>query len=63
MSRRMAVVRTDFSEDRIACIIRVERISELGTALPVPSNRSTLTFNIFIRLFLFYLDGRGDTFL
>jgi hypothetical protein len=30
----VALVRTDVSEDCIASIIRVERISELGTTLP-----------------------------
>jgi hypothetical protein len=31
MSCRVALVGTDVSEVRTACIIRVERISELGT--------------------------------
>jgi hypothetical protein len=35
-------VRTDILEESIASIIRVERISELGTTLAVTSNRSTL---------------------
>jgi hypothetical protein len=39
MWRRIALVRTDVSEDRIASVIRVKRISELGT-LAVSSNRS-----------------------
>jgi hypothetical protein len=34
MLRRMALVRTDVSEEHFACIIRVERMSETGTALP-----------------------------
>jgi hypothetical protein len=34
----VALVRTDDSEERIASIIRVERIGELGTALAVTSN-------------------------
>jgi hypothetical protein len=38
MGRRVVLVRTDVSEERIASIIRVERISELGTALVVTSN-------------------------
>jgi hypothetical protein len=33
MLRRVALVRTDFAEKRIASIIRVKRISELGTTL------------------------------
>jgi hypothetical protein len=41
MSHRLAVVRTDFSEDRIASIIRVRRIGELGTKLAVINNRRT----------------------
>jgi hypothetical protein len=40
--RRMAFVRTDVSEERIASIIRVARFDELGTTLAVISNRSTL---------------------
>jgi hypothetical protein len=36
--RRMALVRTDVSEKSIASIIRVKRISELGTTLAVTSN-------------------------
>jgi hypothetical protein len=39
MLRRMALVRTDVSEERIASIIRVTRIGELGTTLAVTSNR------------------------
>jgi hypothetical protein len=38
----MLDVRTDFSEDHNAFIIRVTRISELGTTLTVTLNRSTL---------------------
>jgi hypothetical protein len=37
MSRRVAHVRTDVSEECIASIIRVERVSELGT-LAVTNN-------------------------
>jgi hypothetical protein len=33
MGRRVALVRTDVSEERIASFIRVKRISELGTTL------------------------------
>jgi hypothetical protein len=39
---RLALVRTDVSEERTAPIIRVARIGELGTMLAVSSNRSTL---------------------
>jgi hypothetical protein len=38
MLRRVALVRTDVSEEYIASIIRVTRIGELGTTLDVPSN-------------------------
>jgi hypothetical protein len=43
---RVALVRTDVSEERIASIIRVTRIGELGTTLPVTSNRSTLRYTV-----------------
>jgi hypothetical protein len=39
MLRRVALVRTDILEERSASLIRVTRISELGTTLAVPSNR------------------------
>jgi hypothetical protein len=45
MWRRVALVRTDVSEERIASIIGVERIGELGTTLAVTSNWSTLQIN------------------
>jgi hypothetical protein len=41
MLRRVALVRTDVSEELSASIIRVTRI-ELGTTLAVTSNRRTL---------------------
>jgi hypothetical protein len=37
----VALVRADVSEERSASIIRVTRIGELGTTLPVTSNRHT----------------------
>jgi hypothetical protein len=40
--RRMALVRTNFSEELIVSIIRVERIRELWTTLAVTSNWSKL---------------------
>jgi protein subunit release factor B len=40
--RRVALVRTDVSEERSASFIRVTRIGELGTTLAVTSNRRTL---------------------
>jgi hypothetical protein len=45
MLRRVALVRTDVSEELSASIIRVTRIGELGTALAVTSNRLTLRRN------------------
>jgi hypothetical protein len=33
MCRRVALVRTDVSEEHIASVIRIERISEMGTTL------------------------------
>jgi hypothetical protein len=44
MLRRVALVRTDISEELSASIIRVVRIGELGT-LAVTSNRRTLRRN------------------
>jgi hypothetical protein len=38
MLRRVALVRSDVSEERIASIIMVKRISELVTANVVPSS-------------------------
>jgi hypothetical protein len=43
--RRVALVRTDVSEELRASIIRVTRIGELGTILAVTSNRRTLQRN------------------
>jgi hypothetical protein len=45
MLRRVALVRTDVSEERSASFIRVTRIGELGTMLAVTSNRRTLRRN------------------
>jgi hypothetical protein len=45
MLRRVALVRTGV-EERIASIIKMRRIGELGTTLAVTSNRSTLRWNI-----------------
>jgi hypothetical protein len=44
MLRRMALNRTDVSEDLSDSFIRVTRIGELGTTLAVNSNRHTLHF-------------------
>jgi hypothetical protein len=42
MLRRVALVRTDVSDELSASFIRVRRISELRTTLAVTSNRRTL---------------------
>jgi hypothetical protein len=39
MLRRVALARTDVSEERSASFIRVTRIGELGTTLAITSNR------------------------
>jgi hypothetical protein len=44
MLRRVAPVRTDFSEELSAPFIRVTPIGELGTTLAVTSNRRTYFF-------------------
>jgi DNA-binding TFAR19-related protein (PDSD5 family) len=41
MLRRVALVRTDVSEELSATLIRVTRIGELGTTLAVTSIRRT----------------------
>jgi hypothetical protein len=41
MCRRVALVVTDVSEELITSIIRVERVSELGTTLTLTSNSET----------------------
>jgi hypothetical protein len=45
MLRRVALVRTDVSEEISASFIRVTRIGELRTTLAVTSNQSTLRRN------------------
>jgi hypothetical protein len=44
MLHHVALVRTDVSEESIACIIRVTRIGELGTTLAITSNRLYIVF-------------------
>jgi hypothetical protein len=39
MLRRVALVRTDISEELSVCFIRVTRIGELGTTVAVTNNR------------------------
>jgi hypothetical protein len=45
MLRRVALAKTDVSEELSSSIIRVTRIGELGTTLAVTSNRRTLRRN------------------
>jgi hypothetical protein len=45
MLRRLALVRTDVSEELSASFIRVTRLDELGITLAVTSNRRTLRRN------------------
>jgi hypothetical protein len=45
MLRRVALVRTDVSEELTASFIRVTRVGELGTALAVTSYRRKLRRN------------------
>jgi hypothetical protein len=47
MLRRVALVRTDVSEELSASFVSVTRICELGTTLAVTSNRRTLTWHFF----------------
>jgi hypothetical protein len=46
MLRRVALVRTDVSEELSASYFKVTRIGELGTTLAVTSNRRTLRRNV-----------------
>jgi hypothetical protein len=46
MLRRVALVRTDVSEEPSAYFIRVTRIGELGTTQAATSNRRTLRRNM-----------------
>jgi hypothetical protein len=46
MLRRVALVRTDVSEELSASFIRVTRIGELGTPLAVTSNRLLVTASV-----------------
>jgi hypothetical protein len=50
MLRRVALVTTDVSQEHSTSIIRVTRISDLGTTLAVTSNRNTLRRNHLLRL-------------
>jgi hypothetical protein len=46
----VAVIRTDVSEERIASIFKLKRISEQGTTLAVANNCSTLQLILLIVL-------------
>jgi hypothetical protein len=46
MLRRVAVVRTDVSKERIVSIIKETRIGELVATLAVISNRGTLSHEV-----------------
>jgi hypothetical protein len=63
--RRVALVRTDVSEELSTSFIRVTRIGDLGTTLAVTSNRRTLRRNlVFLRsVRLVTLDEGGARFL
>jgi hypothetical protein len=44
MLRRVALVRSEGSEERSASIIRVTRVGELGRTLPVTSERHVCSY-------------------
>jgi hypothetical protein len=52
MLRRVALVRTDVSEELNASFIRLTRIGELGTTLAVTTNRCTLRKNAILGISL-----------
>jgi hypothetical protein len=52
MLRRVALVRTDVSEELSASIIKVTRIGELGTTLAITSKQHTLVFLRILRRLL-----------
>jgi hypothetical protein len=60
MIRRTALVRTDVLEERIASIIRVTRIRELGKTLAVTSSQDTLRS---VRRLLFTANVRSSPIL
>jgi hypothetical protein len=59
MLRRVALVRTDVSEELSAFIIRVTRIGKLGTNLTLNSNRRVLrkTLRISLQILSFTIYG------
>jgi hypothetical protein len=52
--RRVVLVRTDVSEERIASTIKVTIIGDLRTTFVVTSNRSKLRSDTFLRNVCFY---------
>jgi hypothetical protein len=55
MLHRVALTRTDVSEEYSPSIIRVTRIGEFGTMLAVTSNRRTLRRNtIYYNIYIYY---------
>jgi hypothetical protein len=52
MLHRVALVRTDVSEELSASFIRMTRLRELGTTLAITSNRRTLRRNRSVRRLL-----------
>jgi hypothetical protein len=54
MLRRVALLRTDISEDRGSSIIRVIRIGALGTVLAASNNRRTLRRNTILNSVIYY---------
>jgi hypothetical protein len=61
MLRRVAIVRTDVSEEFSASIIRETRIGELGKTLVVISNRRTQRSNS--KWYWYFLAACGDCYL
>jgi hypothetical protein len=55
MLRRVALVRTDVSEEPSASFVRVTRIGELGTTLAITSNRRTLRSSVTSQKTLFVI--------
>jgi hypothetical protein len=62
MLRRVDLVRTDVSKERIISIIRVTRIGELGTILGITRNQSTLRRNIFLFTLMMYVIRSSEKF-
>jgi hypothetical protein len=59
MLSRVALVRTDVTEERIASIIRVRVLGELGTTLAITNNGSTqrtVTFSLTLTHALYVYD-------